>query len=312
MISNPNNFKARIILIITCVIALCGGLALYFFTQNRTTDELPQEIEELVAIDNEQEDIQPIPKIEVIGTSALGRKIEAYTYGAVNDAATNKLMFVGGIHGGYEWNTVILAYKFIDYFTNNPQVIPEDVQVTIVPSANPDGLYKVVGKEGRFAASDIPAGTDESLGRFNANNVDLNRNFACKWKPESSWRGKTVSAGIHAFSEPEAQAIRNVVVEKNPDAVIFWHSQGDAVFASECNNGILQETLDIMSAYAIAAGYTPIESFDAYEISGDAEGWLASINIPALTVELKTHQTIEWEQNLAGVKALFMYYSKKI
>ncbi|MDA1334643.1 MAG: hypothetical protein O2794_01340 [bacterium] len=48
--------------------------------------------------------------------------------------------------------------------------------------------------------------------------------------------------------------------------------------------------------------------FDAYEITGDAEGWLASINIPAITVELKTHETIEWSQNKAGIEALFKYY----
>jgi len=42
--------------------------------------------------------------------------------------------------------------------------------------------------------------------------------------------------------------------------------------------------------------------------TGDAEGWLASINIPAITVELKTRDTTEWNQNLAGIKAIFGYY----
>ena len=50
-----------------------------------------------------------------------------------------------------------------------------------------------------------------------------------------------------------------------------------------------------MNAYAQASGYGAIKSFDSYEISGDVEGWLASINIPAITVT-KTHETVEWER----------------
>jgi hypothetical protein len=66
-----------------------------------------------------------------------------------------------------------------------------------------------------------------------------------------------------------------------------------------------------MNTYANAAAYTAIDSFDAYPVTGDAEGWLASINVPAITVELKTHESIEWDRNLAGIKALFFHYGTK-
>ena len=66
-----------------------------------------------------------------------------------------------------------------------------------------------------------------------------------------------------------------------------------------------------MNAYSKASGYPAVKSFDAYAVTGDAEGWLASINIPAITVELQTHETIEWERNLSGIKALFEYYKLK-
>ena len=246
-------------------------------------------------------------KHEIIGKSVEGRDIDAYTYGSGN----THLMFVGGIHGGYEWNSVLLSYQFMDYLEENPTVIPQNLTIAIIPSANPDGLYKVIGKEGRFTISDVPT-KEQALGtgRFNARGVDLNRNFDCKWKPESTWQNKVVSAGSSAFSEPEAAAIRDFVSKYNPDAVIFWHSKANAVYASECKAGIITKTLDIMNVYAEASGYKAVKSFDEYEISGDAEGWLASINIPAITVELKTHETVEWEQNLAGIKALFNYYTQ--
>lgn len=249
------------------------------------------------------------PKHRIIGTSVEGRKIESYTYGN----GEKLLIFVGGIHGGYEWNSVLLAYQFIDYLNENPNIIPHNLTVTVIPVSNPDGLFKVVGKEGRFAVTDATTSSEIlALGRFNTNNVDLNRNFDCKWKPKSTWQSKIVSAGSKAFSEPESLAIRNFVLENNTNndikAVIFWHSQSNAVYASECEDGILPETLNIMNAYAEASGYPAVESFDSYEISGDAEGWLASINIPAITIELKTRNTAEWSQNLSGIQALFEYY----
>ena len=245
------------------------------------------------------------PKYEVVGTSVQGRKIEAYTYGT----GEKNILFVGGMHGGYEWNGVYLAYKFIDYLNLYPQIIPKNLTVTIIPSFNPDGVFKVMGKEGRFTLADIPAGVSQAPGRFNANAVDLNRNFDCKWKPIGTWQGKTVSAGSAAFSEPETKALRDYILKIKPVAVIFWHSQANAVYASECLKGILPETLNIMNAYSFASGYPAVKSFTSYEINGDAEGWLASVNIPAISVELKTHETVEWEQNLAGVKGLLNYYS---
>lgn len=241
---------------------------------------------------------------QVIGTSIEGRAIDAYTYG---DGSTH-LLFVGGIHGGYEWNSVLLAYEFTDYLEAHSDALPSNLSVTVVPSANPDGVHTVIGKDGRFTAVDVPAEAASGAGRFNANGVDLNRNFDCKWQPESMWRGAVVSAGTAPFSEPEARAVRDIVASLQPTAVVFWHSQSNAVYASECEAGILPETRALMSAYASAAGYPAVDTFDSYEITGDAEGWLASIDIPAITVELSTHESIEWEKNLAGIRALLVRY----
>ncbi|MDO8492321.1 MAG: M14 family metallopeptidase, partial [bacterium] len=280
-------FTKRVIVVLAVLAALgIGGFA--FVILNKKGPVIPP-VEQAKNIG---------PRYKIIGTSVEGRKIESYTYGN----GKTSLLFIGGMHGGYEWNSVLLAYTFMDYLEANPNVIPSDLTVTIIPSANPDGVYKIIGKEGRFTSADVPTTiADESLGRFNAHEVDLNRNFDCKWKTESMWKNRIVSAGTAPFSEPEAKAIRDFVLENHPVATIFWHSQANAVYASECEKGILPQTLDVMNTYSKASGYPAVKSFDSYEITGDAEGWLASINIPAITVELQTHETVEWERNLAGI-----------
>ncbi len=242
----------------------------------------------------------------IIGQSVEGRDIETYTYGN----GPTKLLFVGGVHGGYEWNSVLLAYRFIDYMQASKSLISDRFTISIIPSLNPDGVYKVTEKPGRFSIVDVVRDSAvEVSGRFNANKVDLNRNFDCKWQPKATWRSSPVSAGTSAFSEPESIALRDYVALYDPSAAVFWHSQANAVYASECKSGILPVTLDIMNAYSTAAKYKPVSVFDAYPVTGDAEGWLASIGIPAITVELSSHDSVEWEKNLAGFKATLQYFT---
>ncbi|KKS28645.1 MAG: Peptidase M14 carboxypeptidase A [Parcubacteria group bacterium GW2011_GWA2_43_11] len=293
-----------IVLLLTPILVL-GILAFIFIDAPPEERPVPMTNEE--PVQKPKDAGEPLKQV-TIGNSVSGRPIEAYTFGN----GDTHLLFVGGIHGGYEWNSILLAYALIDQLTATPSLIPLNLQVSVIPSANPDGLFAVLGTGGRFTLDEARTVTDtEGKGRFNSNKVDLNRNFDCKWQPTSTWRDKPVSAGASAFSEPEAQAIRDFVLQKKPQAVVFFHSQSNAVYASECQNGILPITRNIMNAYSQASGYKAVDSFDAYEITGDAEGWLASINIPAITVELSTHETIEWDKNLAGIKALFEYFNTK-
>jgi predicted deacylase len=290
----------QFIIVIFLVIAISAGLFVFFLL--RINSALPELIPAIKYSENKNES----PEREVLGLSIEGREIESYKFGN----GKTKIVFVGGIHGGYEWNTVILAYQLIDYLKANPEFIPENLSVTVIPSLNPDGVFKITGKEGRFTNFDVPAGTN-GAGRLNAHDVDLNRNFDCHWKARGLWGTKEVSCGTGPFSEPESAALEKFISENNPTAVIFWHSKSNGVYASYCEDDILQETKNIMNAYSKASGYPPYDTFDSYEVTGDASDWLASIGIPAISVELKTHETVEWEQNLAGIQALFEYYKNK-
>jgi len=290
------DFSKKTVSVIIIMIIIIAGILAFVIWQNKTKI-VPVPVE--IKVTNIQKSI--------IGLSVQGREIEAYTYGKGN----TQLAFVGGIHGGYEWNSVLLAYKFMDYLEANPETIPKNISVIIIPSLNPDGVSKVVGKDGRFTVTDVPNNIElTKVGRFNMSGVDLNRNFDCRFQATSTWQSKIVSAGTSVFSEPEAKAFQNFVLKNNLSVVVFWHSQSNGVYASMCKNGILPGTLDLMNTYSIASGYPAQKSFDSYAITGAADDWLASINIPAVSVELKTHESIEWDKNLAGILALFKYYTK--
>ncbi len=250
--------------------------------------------------------VDPYPMESKIGKSVQGRDIMSYTYGD----GTTTILFLGGIHGGYEWNSVLLAYQLMDFLNANTGAIPASERVVIIPDANPDAVFKAVGVEGRFTLADVPLGKDLSADRANADGVDLNRNFDCNWSGKGVWQGKPEKTGTAAFSEPETQAIRDFVTANKPSAVVFWHSAAGAVYASQCGKGILPQTISIMNAYAKAAGYPAVKTFDAYTVTGAGEDWLASIGIPAITVELKSHGSVEWDQNLAGIKALLGFFSR--
>lgn len=243
----------------------------------------------------------------IIGKSVDGRDILAYHYGT----GTTELLFVGGIHGGYEWNTSLVAYKLIDYLKANADSIPANVKVTIIPVLNPDGLNTVVGTtSGNFTIADVSSNLIKvESGRFNSNNVDLNRNFDCDWKSTGVWQNKKVSGGSAAFSEPESQAIKNYIETNKPTGAVVWYSASGGVYASSCGKSISPSTIAILSAYSKASGYPSYESFDAYSTTGDMVNWFAKVNIPAISVLLTNHTDIEWQKNLAGIQALLKYYS---
>ena len=247
------------------------------------------------------------PAYTVIGRSVEGRDIDAYTYGT----GPTHLLFVGGMHGGYEWNAALLAFDYKQYLDAHPDAVPAGLTITVVPELNVDGVAAVVGKTGSFTEADVdPSQSVQESGRTNADKVDLNRNFACNWQPNATWRNHPESAGTAAFSEPESAALRDYIGSFKPAAVIFWHSQSGTVYAAQCGSTMAPHELELMRVYADAAGYKTQATFDAYPVAGDSEGWLASIGIPALTVELTTHTDVEWQKNLGGINAILRYFTQ--
>lgn len=304
--------KKNTIIIIVVIVAIIG---IFFIIKGFSKDKVvvptentsSKETTDIVA--SSTINTVPIDKtMTVIGKSVEGRDINAFHFGK----GSSEILFVGGIHGGYEWNTALLAYQVSDYLKNNESIIPENLKVTVIPVLNPDGLNKAVGTTtGNFSIANVPKSEAETrASRFNANDVDLNRNFECDWKAEGVWQNKKVSGGSSAFSEPESLAVKNYIETSKPISVIVWYSAAGGVYSSNCHNGVLPETDAITKVYADASGYPSFKSFDFYAITGDMVNWLAKKGVPAISVLLTNHTETEFTKNQAGIKAILKYYTK--
>ena len=236
-----------------------------------------------------------------IGQSSRGFPLTAYQF----KNGPQHIIIVGGIHGGYEWNTILLAYEAIEYFKNHPEAVPETVTLIIIPSANPDGQELTTGKSGYFTTADLAE--DTIPGRFNGNDVDLNRNWDCQWTANAMWRGRVVSGGEKPFSEPETIVLRDFLLRHQPEAVIFLHSAANGVFASGCSD-MHQPSMDLAWIYGEAAGYPVFEQFSAYEVTGDAGDWLTTQGIASISIELRNHENLDLEKNLSGMLAVLETY----
>lgn len=288
------------LIILIALVVIGGGMLVY---QSQTNDvviepETETETEETTSTSTTEETTEPVeeepmaterPDETVIGSSVEGTEIVAHHFGS----GDTELLLIGGVHGGYSPNTAAVAEEFITYFDTNPDAIPANLMVTVIPALNPDGLDET-----------------GAAGRFNANDVDLNRNFACEWSSEATWRDQAVSGGDSEFSEPEAQALRDYVLAEEPDHAIVWFSQEGKVYPSACGSAPSSASVELATTFADAANYPTEDEFNAYAITGDMVNWMASQNIPAISVLLSNHSSTEWEKNRAGVAAVLNQYAE--
>ncbi len=217
------------------------------------------------------------------GLSGEGRPLSARRFGTGEQV----LIFVGGIHTGYEANTVALMRELIVHFEANPGDVLPGVTLIFVPVLNPDGMTK-----GRTLD-----------GRFNGAQVDLNRNWGCDWEAVAYFQQREVSPGAAAMSEPETQALAALITEIRPAAVLFYHAAANGVFSGECD-GQDAGSAALAAALGDATGYPYGDDFSQYTVTGTGPAWVVSQGIASADVELASAEITEFARNLRGVMAV--------
>lgn len=209
--------------------------------------------------------------------------MNAYYFG--NGGTT--VMYTGAIHGN-EYSTYALMQAWIQELEANARSIPKNKTIVVVPQVNPDG----------FASGS----------RYNARNVDLNRNFATgDWRKDITTVNNTPfkgGGGKVAMSEKETQALAGFASRTRPALILSYHSIGGVVAANQAGRSSA-----LAAQYASQAGYANVtgnsDNTFEYSVTGTADDWYAQkLGVPSILIELASHSYHEFDRNRAAMWAM--------
>ena len=156
-----------------------------------------------------------------VGTSIEGRPITADRYGTPGG---RRVLVIGVIHGDEDAGVAIIDGL-------RQREVPDGVELWLIESMNPDGQ----------AAQD----------RQNANRVDLNRNFPHNWGVIGD-PGNSQYAGPGPASEPETQAMVNLITQLRPDITIWYHQDANLIIPSTGRDGRIRARYAELTALPLA------------------------------------------------------------
>jgi len=203
--------------------------------------------------------------------------------------APSRVMIIGGQHGGPESNTIHLVQQLTQYYVDHREDLPPSLSLDIMEMANPDG---------------VAVGSRQYL-----SGVDPNRNWGGPDWQSDGWDSNGVFrrglGGTEPFSEQETRALADWMLKTRPVLTVNYHSAGGFIFGG--GDG---PAGDISAAYAAASGYPRPQpgagsSPLSYRATGSLNVWARSVGLTTLFIELSTPSSVEFDRNLAGLKAVF-------
>ncbi len=184
-------------------------------------------------------------RYHIVGTSVEGRPIMCLVLGQGPDV----VLIMATIHGNEPAGTPLVR-RLATHLRQHPEIL-SGRKVVLLRVANPDGLAH--------------------NSRYNVHGVDLNRNF------DAANRLNSKQSGLTALSEPESQAIRQVILQYKPDRIVTIHQP----LACIDHDGPAQELAERMGQYCDL----PVKKLGARPGSlGSYAG--VTLGIPIITFEM--------------------------
>ena len=243
-----------------------------------------------------------IAKLVEIGRSIEGRPILALRIGD-RRGGVPKVLFMG-CHHAREWIAVEVPFLLAKELVERADEAPiagwlASGEVWVAPMVNPDGHEHSRAQE-RLWRKNRRRNDDGSFG------VDPNRNYGYMWGildvPTSSHvPSDETYVGPRAFSEPETQAIRDLVGSERFTGVITYHSYSQLLLypwgytekpISDAQHreqmvGMAQEMQTLIQGVH-GKIYVPQQSSELYPTAGDTTDWTyGTYGIPSFTIELR-------------------------
>lgn len=241
---------------------------------------------------------------EVIGKSCDKRNIYDVILG--NPNAKKTMLVVGTMHAR-EYMCSLLLMNQIEYYLEsyNSSISGKKVSSTLndicihyVPMANPDGvtisqsgISKIRDASLRKKLKKITKGKGTSKWKANARGVDINRNWAYKWRKQGKKASASGYSGPKANSEPETKALvslkKKLKSETKLRATISYHTMGNIVFG-KCTKKSIKSTTTKM--YKLAKGITGYACGDKVyggKGIGNSREWdMYKLGVPSITIEV--------------------------
>jgi hypothetical protein len=200
-----------------------------------------------------------------------GRPLRVQRFGR----GPRKVLWIGGIHGNEPEGRVATAALGAAFDEAN---LSAQVSLLILEDANPDG---------RAAHT-----------RNNAHGVDLNRNF-----PARNFDASTPLYGRRPLSQPESQALYQLIVDERPQLVIACHSWQGAAFVNF--DGPAQG----LAATFSALSRLPLEPSTSLGEStpGSLGSWLGQdLGVSVLTIEWRrgSDPNVDWRTTRNAILAV--------
>ena len=243
-----------------------------------------------------------IAELREIGRSLEDRPIWALRIGE-RRASEHKLLFMG-CHHAREWVSVEVPYLLAEHLVNNADQPPvrqwlQRGEIWVAPMVNPDG-HEFSRNQDRLWRKNRRTNFDGSIG------VDPNRNYGYMWgtlniSTSSHVPSDPTYVGPRAFSEPETQAVRNLVASELFRGVITYHSFSQLIlYPWGYTSQPIPDASDLSTMKKLAKRmqqlilgvhgitYTPQQSSQLYLTAGDTTDWTyGEYGIPSFTIELR-------------------------
>jgi carboxypeptidase T len=243
-----------------------------------------------------------IAELKEIGRSIEGRPILALRIGE-RRGGVPKLLFMG-CHHAREWIAVEVPFLLAKELVERADEAPiagwlGSGEIWVAPMVNPDG-HEHSRTEARLWRKNRRRNHDGSFG------VDPNRNYGYMWGtldiPTSSHvPSDETYVGPRAFSEPETQAVRDLVGCERFAGVITYHSYSQLILYPWGYTDKPIPDLRHREQMVVMAGemheliedvhgkvYTPQPSSELYPTAGDTTDWTyGTYGIPSFTIELR-------------------------
>ena len=243
-----------------------------------------------------------IAELIEIGRSIEGRPILALRIGD-RRGGVPKLLFMG-CHHAREWIAVEVPFLLAKELVERADETPiagwlTSGEIWVAPMVNPDG-HEHSRTDERLWRKNRRSNADGSFG------VDPNRNYGYMWGildvPTSSHvPSDETYVGPRAFSEPETQAVRDLVGREIFAGVITYHSYSQLLLYPwgytetpipdaqhrELMVGMAGEMQTLIEGVH-GKVYVPQQSSELYPTAGDTTDWTyGTYGIPSFTIELR-------------------------